>query len=582
MARKKTVEECIEDSRSKHGNVLDYTLFKEEGYSSNKVPVTLVCKKHGSFKVTMNDHLGKKLSSCPTCGLSSRTGRTVKRSYTDVIEDCSKVHDNMYKYINDRSLYRTVDTIDIVCPIHGQFSKVLSEHLSGGGCQQCSLSARRLSVDTVSKYVLEATEHFNGKYDYTNTDLNLKSIKQNITYACPVHGLITQSFENHFIQFHSCNRCSKQLSIEDAGAYLKSIDIQGKSFKNAYVVLEDTHSLTPFKDYIVKDIYCEEHTSYYDYACHRLYVNTASLGCPYCSVNTSSYEKEIIDYVKSLGINPIQSYRPSWLNGKELDIYIPSINLGIEFNGTMFHHSSKTSCSTFALSTSKDSNYHYNKWKLCFDNNTTLLSIYDFYWNDPVKKSIYLSKIRHYLGKDEKIYARKCKIVEIDNSTAYTFYDNNHIEGKGFNYKASRSFGMYLDDDLVMCATVGEMYSQSTKKFKTKLHRICTKVDTTVVGGISKLTKFILSVYDNIVYQITLSSGGSTLKYYKDYSIISPRYFWVEPKTMTYHHRNHCQKGLLEKHFGRPVLSTDTENSYMERLGYLKVFDNGLAELSVQ
>ena len=65
-----------------------------------------------------------------------------------------------------------------------------------------------------------------------------------------------------------------------------------------------------------------------------------------------------------------------------------------------------------------------------------------------------------------------------------------------------------------------------------------------------------------------------------DYNYIGPRYFWVNPKTLSYFSRNQCQKHMLEKSFGEKLLPDDTESTYMERLGYVKVFDCGVAELN--
>ena len=132
-----------------------------------------------------------------------------------------------------------------------------------------------------------------------------------------------------------------------------------------------------------------------------------------------------------------------------------------------------------------------------------------------------------------------------------------------------------------MYATVGEFYNQSNKKKEYKLHRICTLMDYTVVGGLSKMTKHLKTVFGTFKYQITLGSGGSTLSHFNS-SNVSLRYFWVKLNTaLTYYHRNYCQKQLLEKHFKEPLLKEDTENSYMERLGFVKVFDNGISTLIV-
>ena len=39
---------------------------------------------------------------------------------------------------------------------------------------------------------------------------------------------------------------------------------------------------------------------------------------------------------------------------------------------------------------------------------------------------------------------------------------------------------------------------------------------------------------------------------------------------------------MLEKSFGKTPLPDDTESTYMEGLGYVKVFDCGVTELSQQ
>ena len=265
-----------------------------------------------------------------------------------------------------------------------------------------------------------------------------------------------------------------------------------------------------------------------------------------------------------------------------MDIFIPDLNVAIEYNGTSFHHSSKSEfVNKYYKNKTKHYKYHFNKWNTCRLNGVTLLSVYDFYWMIPKKKEIFYSKISHLLGLDSKIFARKSKILPIENEIAFKFYENNHIEGKGFPYKNSQSFGLFVNDELLMCSTIGELYNQKSKTFKQKLHRICTKLDTTVVGGLSKMSKYLRKDFGEFTYQITLSSGGSSLNKSKDFKVIDPRYFWVNPNTYEYFHRNYCQKHLLTKHFKQELLSTDTENTYMERLGFLKVYDNGLAEIII-
>ena len=52
------------------------------------------------------------------------------------------------------------------------------------------------------------------------------------------------------------------------------------------------------------------------------------------SVITSKREKEIVKEIKQLGYNPIHSYR---VDSKICDVYIPSLNLIIEYFGDYWH-----------------------------------------------------------------------------------------------------------------------------------------------------------------------------------------------------------------------------------------------------
>lgn len=62
-------------------------------------------------------------------------------------------------------------------------------------------------------------------------------------------------------------------------------------------------------------------------------------GCPKCtfSQHTSIPEQVIFKSLKARFDDAENSYRPEWLNGKEIDIYLPSIKLGIEYDGSGWH-----------------------------------------------------------------------------------------------------------------------------------------------------------------------------------------------------------------------------------------------------
>lgn len=60
--KKKTTEEFIEEAKKIHGNKYDYSKVE---YKGSKLPVIIICKKHGEFKQQPNSHLNGQ--GCPIC-----------------------------------------------------------------------------------------------------------------------------------------------------------------------------------------------------------------------------------------------------------------------------------------------------------------------------------------------------------------------------------------------------------------------------------------------------------------------------------------------------------------------------------
>jgi hypothetical protein len=95
----------------------------------------------------------------------------------------------------------------------------------------------------------------------------------------------------------------------------------------------------------------------------------------------------------------------------EIDIYLPDLKLGFEFNGIWWHNE-----------INKMKNYHLDKTELCENQGIKLIHIYEDDWN--YKKEIVKSRILNLLGKiTNKIYARKCIIKEVENNSHREFLE---------------------------------------------------------------------------------------------------------------------------------------------------------------
>jgi hypothetical protein len=129
------------------------------------------------------------------------------------------------------------------------------------------------------------------------------------------------------------------------------------------------------------------------------YVQQGFGKCPNCFPKFKSQgEIELLEFIKSIESSEIIENDRKVLNGQELDIYIPSKNIAIEFNGLYWHSE-----------LFKDKNYHLNKTELCEKNNIRLIHIFEDEWSlykENIKKLLFEIIIEDYdlIPKNNFIY----------------------------------------------------------------------------------------------------------------------------------------------------------------------------------
>lgn len=131
----------------------------------------------------------------------------------------------------------------------------------------------------------------------------------------------------------------------------------------------------------------------------------------------SKEEKDLLASLRSLfpaGTRIVENDR-SILEGKEIDILIPSYSLGIEYDGLYFHSEKD----------GKGPEYHYNKTLRCRTKGIQLIHIFSDEWEKRRSQVIYkLKQITGLLDRVEKISS----ISEISSSKALTFFEINAID----------------------------------------------------------------------------------------------------------------------------------------------------------
>lgn len=295
----------------------------------------------------------------------------------------------------------------------------------------------------------------------------------------------------------------------------------------------------------------------------------------------SSMENDVYEFLVSIGVQNIIRNDRRIIKPLEIDLYLPDYKFGIECNPTDTHNSSFLG--PFE-EPPKPYTYHQVKTKAAIENGITLFHMFGWEWQ--YKRPIIESMIKTSLGFcSSKIYARNTYVQEIDFNDCIPFLVTNHRQGA-----VSTPVRLGLIDaatgDLVSVMTFNKVRhnqgnTKSTGDNDWELSRFCSKLDTIIVGGASKLFKHFVENYrpDKVVsFSDPAHTKGALYEKlgFQQVSWSSPDYVWVRMRDNRAFNRSNTMKSNLRKFLGEEVDLSKTEKQIMEDHGYAQVFDSGV------
>lgn len=283
----------------------------------------------------------------------------------------------------------------------------------------------------------------------------------------------------------------------------------------------------------------------------------------------SDPEKEIAEYVKSIigDDNVITSDRRTIkMSNKcaELDIYVPSHKLAIEYDGIYWHSTQR-----------KTNDYHIKKTKACQEKGIRLIHVFQDEWeNYPNKVK---SLIRTSLGMFEyRVGARKCEIREVSSKDYRDFCSKFHLQGP---VNSCYRIGLYCKDQLIQCIGIGK---SRFKKNEMELHRMCTREGWQVIGGFSKLMKKACTdLRCDIISYIArdkFNGNGYVQCGFEKITETKPSYFYVD-KFMRRHSRIEFQKHKIKENKELVYDDNKTEQENMLINKFNCVYDCGTIKM---
>jgi len=203
MPERYTKKYFIEISRKIHNNKYDYS---KVIYINSKTPVEIICPTHGSFLQTPNNHRHR---GCQKCAFQISASKH-KKSTKYFVQKANKIHKYKYNYsLVNYNNYK--EHVKIICPIHGIFEQIPSNHLKHG-CNQCShetiANKERKNVNT---FVAEAKKIHEDKYRYNK--VYYKNAHTKIEILCKKHGSFFQTPNAH-LRGQNCPLCSKEQTFD--------------------------------------------------------------------------------------------------------------------------------------------------------------------------------------------------------------------------------------------------------------------------------------------------------------------------------------------------------------------------------
>ena len=548
VGRNKTISDVIDSFKKIHKNLYNYSLVK---YIDSITKVKIICNKCNSiFEQSPNSHLQGK--GCPICNGG------VTYLFLDFKNKSIEIHGNRFNY--DLVKYKNSKVkVKIKCnKCKNIFEQTPNQHLRGSGCPYC-VGRNKTTINIISEF----QEIHKDLYDYSL--VKYVGYKKEVDIICRKHGKFKQKVEYHLLG-SGCPKCVGQ-GKNTSDIIKEFIDKHGDKYDYSLVNYINTKKKVT--------ISCKKH----GYFKQLPQVHSAGQGCPKCGNSISKLEQEVAQWIKdNLFMRKIKTNKRFYFNNKnnfhELDIYIPDLKLGIEFNGLEFHHTHGKDYDGKNIF-NKDKYYHRDKSKFFQDNyGIRIIHIWEHEWL--FKPEIIKNILKMQLGiKRERIYARKCEIRKISNKEVKPLFNSSHLQG---HVNSTLNYGLFHDNELVSVMGFGK--STQGKDAKWELKRFSNKLGIVVIGGAKKLLKAFDKEHD---YPSLKSFSMNRIFSGKLYEQLGFKLIKILPPTYFYHKRykiilrRQAQKKNIHTFIHDYTYTKDkTEVETMNENGYFQVFDTGM------
>ncbi len=277
----------------------------------------------------------------------------------------------------------------------------------------------------------------------------------------------------------------------------------------------------------------------------------------------SDAEIELREYIQSLtGEEVLANHHVNGGKEPELDIYIPSMKLGIEYNGCYWHgekHKGKT--------------YHKDKLNYFISYGIRIIQVWENDWND--NNQVVKAFLKNIIVPKKYIGARKTSVVELSQEEFNVFMDSLHMQG---SVACPIRYGLMHEG--VLAAAMGFKTIPRNTEGSDGGYDLVRFANTNVYGGFSKILKHFekthnpklvksfadLEIVDS-VNNVYASNGFTAVE------TIPPDYRYFNRKTGNREHKFGWRKSKFAS-LGMDI-TDKTEFMLADEYGLIRLWDSG-------
>ncbi len=512
--------------------------------------VTARCPVHGPWKQRWQRMLDGR--GCAKC-------RRATPDWSEFLQLSRAKFGDRYQYV-ERVIKTLNDDVTLVCPVHGEFTQRIGNHLRGKGCPDCVWDSIRKHPKRPPKGIAKpisaqeferlSTELHKGRYAYRQ---DYKGRAKQVGVCCPDHGWFTQLGASH-LEGHGCPECGREKlfarNASRAVSYnefiIRARAVHGDKFEYPEEGYAGVSSMTK--------IVCPAHGPFLQHGGDH----QTGHGCAKCSPPITKPAQAIGDLIPGVEFNNRTVLAPM-----EVDIWSEQHRLGIEYHG-LYWHSDRF----------KDRGYHHRKWLAAEKAGIRLIQIFEDEWLD--KPELVTRMLQHATGSaPRRLHARKGKIVRITPAEAGAFLDANHIQGRDGTPVA---FALVYDKIEAVMTFTKPRLSGGDSEAQIVLNRYAASAS--IPGGFSRLFRHAVSELDLksvATYSDNrwFSGGVYASNGFRMVGNVSPTYWYFSKTHWHRQHRFGFRKDALKQKMGELFNPQETEFQNADRFGLLRVWDAG-------